>query len=250
MFFIHLISWLILIAMVPVFIGTLWIKHRSSISCWIRRHRHPERWLLSATIAKESSHSKRESTLRQIVEQARNLEWAASCAYQRRDPQTGEWILGLIANNQPLNSDVTEPFTLTSLPPCQVIRLSGQSRHEGVSIEDELHRWCQTNGIEPPTEAYSLTAQSFQCHEWELTSEDIDIQPSFMAKLSERILEMRDIVLYPTIFTIISAAMLGTGSIWFFGIGIFIMILMSGACKFVFLHQRVDITQESHLQNY
>jgi len=44
--------------------------------------------------------------------------------------------------------------------------------------------------------------------------------------------------------------MCGTGSPWLFGIGIFTIILMSGACKFVFLHQREDITQESHLQNY
>ena len=236
--------------MIPIFICILWIKHRSTISCWIRQHRHSERWLLSTTIAKKSSNTERHSTLRQVVEQTRNMEWDASCAYQKRDAQTGEWIVGLIANNKPLDTNVTEPFTLIQLPPCQVIRLSGQSRHEGASLKDELNRWGQKNGIELPNGAYSLTAQSFQCHEWELTAENIDLQPGFFARISEQIFEMRDIALYPIIFMIISAAMLGTGSSWFFGIGIFTMILMSGACKFVFLHQREDITQESHLQNY
>ena len=74
--------------------------------------------------------------------------------------------------------------------------------------------------------------------------------PSFFNRKAETIYEMRDILIYPILFTMIALIMCGTGSPWLFGIGIFTIILMSGACKFVFLHQREDITQESHLQNY
>ena len=61
---------------------------------------------------------------------------------------------------------------------------------------------------------------------------------------------MRDIVLYPIILTLFSMALIGTGSGGLFAVGLLILIFLSGACKFVFVHQREDESQESHLQNY
>jgi hypothetical protein len=254
MFIVHLISWLILLALTPISIWILWVKYRGALNGWIRPHRHQDRWLLSITMSKDSPQEEIDTTLHHIVSEARNMEWNASCAYQQINPDSKELILGLIADNQPLNSQISEPFTLTNLPACNVLRLSGSPRHEGTTLESELDLWLKDNPLQIASALTILSAQSFKCREWIITNDPYpsapNLQINLLDRLSEKVYEMRDIVLYPSLMTIIAAVMIGTGSTWLFGVGIFTMILLSGACKFVFIHQREDITQESHLQNY
>lgn len=253
MIILHIISWLAFLCAIPVSVAILFIKNRSAVSCWIRIVQHPERWLLSATIPKDSTPKQISSMLQQVVTQARNSEWDASCTYKCRDHSTGEWIIGLISNGPPAEKETPEGFLFTHLPPTQVIRVSGKPSDEDVTIKSELENWATKKDIPHSQVACSLSAQSFQCWEWEVTGPTSSPPSStitFISRLTEGIFEIRDILLYPILFTAISIIMCGTGSPWLFGIGIFMVILMSGACKFVFMHQREDITQESHLQNY
>ena len=250
MIIIHTLSWLAFFAIVPVTIAIFFIKNRSAVTPWIRTVQHPDRWLLTITPPKDSDHKQINVALQKVVNEARNTEWNASCTYKRRDHDTGEWIIGLISNTQPLEDEVAAPYSFSKIPSTQVIRISGQPRDEGDTVKSILHDWVVRTEIQHSPVASSLTAQSFQCWEWELTDPSMKTAPSFFNRKAETIYEMRDILIYPILFTMIALIMCGTGSPWLFGIGIFTIILMSGACKFVFLHQREDITQESHLQNY
>jgi len=250
MIILHIVSWLALLAVIPLSVAILFIKNRSAIACWIRTVQHSERWLLSATLSKDSTPKQINSMLQQVVVQARNSEWDASCTYKRRDHSTGEWIIGLISNTPPAETETPERFSFTHLPTTQVIRVSGKPSDEDVTIKSELENWAIKKNIPHSQVACSLSAQSFQCWEWEVTASSSTASSPIINRLSEGIFEIRDILLYPILFTVISIIMCGTGSPSLFGIGIFMIILMSGACKFVFMHQREDITQESHLQNY
>ena len=242
----HVISWIIFLGLIPLTLAALWIKNRSSVQCWIRLHQQQERWLLARCIPTDADEKAQNSTLQNIVEQARNYEWEASCVYRKRNKKTGEWTIGLISHKDPKTSDGTSEFT--EIPPSKVLRASGTPRDEGVTILDKAKAWSEPKGIALPTNLYSLTAQSFQCWEWQLTDETHSA--NWLSRLAERIFEMRDIAFYPLIITPLTMAMLGTGNSWLFGIGIFAIILLSGSHKFVFLHQREDATQERHLQNY
>ena len=242
----HIISWIALLAMLPIILMMFWIKNRSAVMCWVRPHQQPDRWLLSTRIPAGSSEEDERKKLQDIVEIARNCEWDASCAYRGRDHKMGQKIIGLISNSEPKNADTHTTFT--HIPGRSVLRASGQPRDEGVSVKAKVTAWCKANSVTTSTEVYSLTAQSFQCWEWPIENQQ---QPSsIISKMAEKVFELRDIAFYPIIVTPLTIAMLGTGSSWLFGIGIFSIILLSGAHKFVFLHQREDATQEPHLQNY
>ena len=246
----HILSWLAFLAIIPATAAILFIKNRSAVATWIRTVQHPDRWLLSATLPKDSSPQQIHATLKEVVSQTRNSEWDASCTYKRRDHSTGEWIIGSISNAKPIDTEVPAALSFSRLPSAHVIRVSGQPRDEGDTVKKQLQHWVEKNDIPHSRVASSLAAQSFQCWEWEITDSSKLASLSFLSRISETIFEMRDILAYPILFTVIPLIMCGTGSPWLFGIGIFTIILMSGACKFVFLHQREDITQESHLQNY
>jgi len=250
MFLINLFSWLFLLALLPLTAWILWIKGRSAITCWIRLHSHPERWLLSARANKDSSPKDINKLLRSVVEQARSLDWDAAQTLKRRDPETGEWSVGLLSTTFPLNQDTAESFSFEKLPANTVLRLSGKPKDDDVTVQSSLRDWTERKELPIKRSATSLSAQSFQCWEWELENEDSVNRTSPLHRFAEFIFEMRIIVLIPLGMTILSLAMLGTGNTWLLAAGMFSFIFLSGACKFVFLHQREDATQESHLQNY
>lgn len=246
----HILSWLAFLACIPITFAIFFIKNRSSVASWIRTVKHPDRWLLSATLPKDSQAKEIDTMLQKVVSQARNAEWDASCTYKCRNHETGEWIIGLISNTKPINTEIPAPFQFTHLPSSHHIRISGHPRDEHDTVKSLLQQWSEKKNLPYSPVACSLTAQSFQCWEWDITNISESNSPSLLSRVAETIFEMRDILIYPILFTIVSIIMCGTGSPWLFGIGIFMIILMSGACKFVFLHQREDVTQESHLQNY
>ncbi|MBK1856417.1 hypothetical protein JO972_15710 [Verrucomicrobiaceae bacterium 5K15] len=243
---VHVISWIIFLGLIPLTLAALWIKNRSSVQCWVRLHRQAPRWLLVTEIPADSTQDDQDRALQTVVEQARNFEWDAACAYRRRNRQSGTWLIGLISNKEPGITEGRDAFI--QIPAATVLRASGSPRDEGVTVLEKVQAWSRSKAIDLKPEVYSLRAQSFQCWEWPLASEVEP--PGLAARIVEKVFELRDIAFYPLIVTPLTIAMLGTGNSWLFGIGIFTVILLSGAHKFVFLHQREDATQERHLQNY
>lgn len=228
----------------------MWTKSRSSVQCWVRLHKEPTRWLMYQEIDGQSTEKQQTAALQSIVEQARNCEWDAACTFRQKSPTSGNWLVGLISPTRP----TCEHPNIRKLPEQTVARASGTSRDDSITVRDEVTKWAKKHNTTLTGEVYSLSAQSFQCWEWTLseqgTTSELFSQQSIHHRISERIFEMRDIALYPLIVTAFTLAMLGTGNSSLFGVGIFSIILLSGAHKFVFLHQREDATQESHLQNY
>lgn len=236
--------------MIPLIGWIIWIKARSAVTCWVRLHSHPNRWLLATRLPKNSTAKALHSALRKVVEQARSVNWDAAHTLKRRDPESGEWIIGIISTTVPLDTETSASISFTEIPSTTVIRLSGESLHDDITQQSALQNWSKQQGITPARTVSALSAQSFQCWEWDLLGEPPVARTSPLPRLAEKIFEMRNIVLVPLILTFLSLSMVGTGSRWLFASGIFLTILLSGACKFVFLHQREDATQESHLQNY
>ena len=93
-----------------------------------------------------------------------------------------------------------------------------------------------------------LSGQSFSLYEWEMIGSPDEALP--FEPWSERLFQVREIVIYPIMLTLFSIALIGTQNGGLFAAGLLILIFLSGACKFVFVHQREDESQESHLQNY
>ncbi len=247
---IHWISWICLVGLVLPVAWILWIKNRSAVNTWVRPVQHSKRWLLCTRLDKSSTGEDIQRTLRNVVTESKNAGWNASCAYKKRDPASGEWIVGLISTARPLDTQVPAPFEFTEISPSQTVRVSCPANEENTNIKADLKHWAEQNGTRYDAAAVSLSAQSFQCWEWNISNTSETSDPSFLARFAEKIFEMRDIALYPTIITIIALFLCGTGNFWLFGIGVFTIILMSGAHKFVFMYQREDLTQEEHLQNY
>ena len=66
----------------------------------------------------------------------------------------------------------------------------------------------------------------------------------------ESTFQLRDILVFPIYMTIVAIGMIGTRELMLFPLGIGLIILLSGAGKFVLLHQMKDESEEYHLQNY
>ena len=107
---------------------------------------------------------------------------------------------------------------------------------EEKKIEVDLVRPCRLSG------------QSFSLYEWEMIGSPAEALP--IEPWSERLFQVREIVIYPIMLTLFSIALIGTQNGGLFAAGLLLLIFLSGACKFVFVHQREDESQESHLQNY
>ena len=54
----------------------------------------------------------------------------------------------------------------------------------------------------------------------------------------------------PLLATLVAVALIGTAQPLMLVLGIVLICLLSGACKFVFIHQMTDEADEIHLQNY
>lgn len=251
MIILHLLSWLTLIlVIIPLSAAILFIKNRSAIRTWIRTVQHPERWLLHTRLPASATQADIQKALRLVVTESKNAEWNASCAYKRRDPKNGDWMIGLVSNKKPQNNDTTANYSFSQLPATTVIRASCPANERNEHIHKDLNDWSEKHGIKVTPRALSLSSQSYQCWEWEAEKPNELPPPSIYGKFAERIFEMKDIALYPTLITAVAICLCGTGSFILVAIGVFTIILMSGAHKFVFMHQREDITQEEHLQNY
>jgi hypothetical protein len=135
------------------------------------------------------------------------------------------------------------------LPAAPVLRLSGRSNVDGGTPSAFAKGYLEEQKLKADlAHPFRISGQSFSQYEWEILGAKESNYP--VEPIAERMFRMRDIVLYPIILTLFSIALIGTGSSGLFAAGLLILIFLSGACKFVFVHQREDESQESHLQNY
>ena len=142
-----------------------------------------------------------------------------------------------------------EPYELRHFPETSVVRLSGRSNEDGETPGAAIEKYMENNKLELDlSRPCRFSGQSFSLYEWETVGTPTERHP--VEPIAERLFQIRDIVLYPLILTLFSIALIGTQNGGLFAAGLLVLIFLSGACKFVFVHQREDESQESHLQNY
>lgn len=66
----------------------------------------------------------------------------------------------------------------------------------------------------------------------------------------EKSQQLRNNLVIPLLALLLAITLIGTGQTFLFTLGIGLIIFLSGACKFVFIHQMTDEADELHLQNY
>ncbi len=178
----------------------------------------------------------------------RTLDRESGHVIRQWDREKGTRFIGLMLSKAPDESP-KPPYELRHFPSASVLRLSGRSNVYGVTPSAAATKFLEEQGIEADfAHPCRLSGQSFSFYEWEITNSQERSYP--VEALTERVFQIRDIVLYPLVLTLFSIALIGTGSGGLFAAGLLILIFLSGACKFVFVHQREDESQESHLQNY
>ena len=95
-----------------------------------------------------------------------------------------------------------------------------------------------------------LSGQSFSLYQWDVKSAEVKRETSMLARWVEATYQLKNNVVVPVIATWVAVALMGTGQGLLLVIGILLICFLSGACKFVFIHQMTDEADEIHLQNY
>lgn len=242
------LSYLSLLGLLVIGGWILWIRGRGSLNYWIRPLRRREAWALGVELGSDDAPENDPHRLAEVVAMARTLDRESARVIRHWNREKGTRFIGLVLSKPP-DEPVDEPYRIRHYPSVPVLRISGRSNVDGGTPSEAAKAYVKDHGgVIDLSHPYHLSGQSFALYEWEFTAapeEDHPIDP-----LSERVFQLRDIVLFPMFLTLFSIALIGTQNKGLFGVGLLLLIFLSGACKFVFFHQREDESQESHLQNY
>jgi hypothetical protein len=242
-----IISYLSLLVLLVFSAWIFWIRGRGALGYWIRPLTRKEAWAVGIELGKNDPVEQDQTQLVEVVALVRTLDRESAHVIRQWDREKGSRFVGLMLSKAP-DEPPKPPYQLRHYPSVSVLRLSGRSNEEGESPIAAMTRYLEQHDLEANLARSSrISGQSFSLYEWEL-SRSGGSKPR--EPLSERIFQLRDIVLYPLLLTLFSIALIGTKNGGLFAVGLLLLILLSGACKFVFVHQREDESQESHLQNY
>jgi hypothetical protein len=134
-----------------------------------------------------------------------------------------------------------------------VLRVSGSSKSHELTPTESLqkHPYARKYPVDM-TRPMRLSGQSFYLYQWPILEEESQQlpEPNPLQKIMEATYQLRDILVFPIVLTILGLGLIGPRELILFPIGIVLIILISGAGKFVLLHQMKDESEEYHLQNY
>ena len=242
------LSYLSLLGLLILSAWIVWVRGRGALGFWIRPLTRKECWSVGITLGKDDPVERDQACLAEVVALVRSLDRESGHVVRQWDREKGTRFLGLLLSEPPEESPAP-PYELRHHPKAPVLRLSGRSNVENGSPSAAASDFLKAHGLDADLNRPSrLSGQSFSLYEWDVETSGNGSFP--LEPISERVFQMRDIVLYPLMMTLFSIALIGTDSGGLFAAGVFILIFLSGACKFVFVHQREDESQESHLQNY
>lgn len=244
------LSWLILLVGL---IATAWvfaIKGRGVLSYWVRPVFREECCILGKSLSAGYTPDDLSAALSAANAEVRSHDQAVKVACRLWNEQTGGVFVGVLLDD-PLEESVAEGFELRQEPAHWALRVSGANKLDETKPRDAAITFAKVQDLEIDlTVPQSLKGQSFQVHEWRVTSGTLPAKPSALARMMEWTMQSRDNLIFTVLLTVLSAGALGTKQPFLFAIGVCLMVFLSGACKFVFLHQRTDEADEMHLQNY
>lgn len=241
-------SWFVFLLGVAMTAWVIFIKTRGALHYWIRPFQTRPTLALGRTFPAETANEITSQFLTDLNAHVRTLEQGACNIIREWDHEAGTLFIGLLLDKEPSETGL-EGYELKRLPKQSVIRVSGSNKTEDLSPIQAGIDYAKNNKLTlNKGRLVRLSAQSFSLYQWEIKEEAPASSP--LARLSEWTLQLRDISLIATLLVIITLGLLGTRQAILFPIGVGLIVFLSGACKFGFLHQRRDETQEVHLQNY
>ena len=240
--------WLVFLLGLFLVAWVLGIKARGSFYHWVRPFRMAPCQVVGRTFTEEASASELSQFLVEDNAFVRSKERRSTVVWREWDHEAKTVFVGLILDKQTDLGD-TGDYEVRDLPSRAVLRVSGSAKTSDVSPTESLKKYLEKSDLEVDfTQPIRLSGQSFHLYQWPLEGEYLE--STWLEKLMEVTFQLRDILIFPVLLTIVAIGMIGTQQLVLFPIGIGLIILLSGAGKFVFLHQMKDESEEYHLQNY
>jgi|GEM_PF-4873278 len=241
-------SWLVLLLGLILSAWYFWIRSRGALQYWIRPFQQEKKWILGKVIPIDALPLLRQQLLTDVNAEVRSLDQRVTTVVRQWNRENGTLFMG-VALRSPLEEDVPTGFELREWSPRQVVRLSGDNRFDESSEITALDRFLKKRGFKVKRDQpMRLSGQSFSFHQWEI--EEGNVSASALARFEEWTFQLRDNLVLPIVGLIVTMGLLGTREPLLFAAGVCLIVFLSGACKFIFLHQRADEADEVHLQNY
>ena len=242
-------SWILLFLGLGVFTWFFAIRGRGSIRYWIRTFEVEEQWVIGNRFDVDAwaAHEQFFTDANAVV---RSLDLRTNKVWRHWDPSSGKLFLGLVFNVLP-DEEVPDGYELCRLPRRKVIRLSGTNRIDENSENEAVKAFATDNGLKLDLDHWGrLSGQSFSLYQWDIEPSAKVSSPSGLSRLAESTYQLRNNLVIPLLATWIALALIGTAQPVMLVFGILLICFLSGACKFVFVHQMTDEADEIHLQNY
>ncbi|MGE9267856.1 MAG: hypothetical protein ACQKBY_07140 [Verrucomicrobiales bacterium] len=226
----------------------LFAKLRGVLHYWIRPYEQAEFWALGREIPADSSPETASEILAEANAALRSQEERSSQVIRQWDHEQNTLFLGVVLPRKLALDEAN--FQLRHFPAAPVLRISGQNRADERSPLTAAREFARTEELSPDfTRPVRLSGQSFELYQWPLpAASPAPISPA--RKLLESLAQLRDNLTLPILLGLISIGLLGMRDPILFAAGISFIVLLSGACKFVLIHQNQDEADERHLQNY
>ncbi len=244
-----LISWFLLVIGLGFFTWFFAIRGRGSLRYWIRQFEVPEQHVFGQTFEADDQPGQQQffTDANAVV---RSLDRRTNKVIRQWDREAGTVFLGLVMSSLP-DDPVPDGYELREFPQRQVVRLSGANRSEEVKEVEAVKAFAKNAGLTLDLEHPArLSGQSFGLYQWDVTEGSAKQENSLIKRWAESTYQLRNNLVLPLLSTWIALALIGTAQPLLLVLGIVLICFLSGACKFVFIHQMTDEADEIHLQNY
>lgn len=239
------LGWVITVLGLALTAYVLIQKGRGVLNYWIRPVSEPEQFVLGRTMPLEPEGTFGAQILIEISAHLRSIEQESTRVLRIWRPHKNEAFVGLVVDGAVENCGA---FELLELPERSLLRASGANSRDELDPSQALIKSAHTQQLSFQDQSLErLSGQSFAAYQRPIQEQ---IRQGAMARLAEKTEQIRDIFIFPILATIVTTGLLMTKQPALFAVGIVSITFLSGACKFVFLHQRNDESQEVHLQNY
>ena len=243
------VSWLVLLSGLFLLTWFFVIRARGSLRYWIRSHQIDPQWVVGK-VFKTSDQDGIAQFFTDGNAVVRSLDRRTNKVIRQWDRKQGTVFLGLVLSALP-DGEVPEDYELREFQARRVLRLSGANRLDEQTEIDALKEYAKKHGLSPDLEHPArLSGQSFSVYQWDLLEEEATGENSQIASWAEKTMQLRNNLVIPLLATVLALGLIGTREPILFVLGIGLICFLSGACKFVFIHQMTDEADELHLQNY
>lgn len=226
-----------------------WVRGRGALRYWIRSFEVEEQCVLGRTFEVDDKKGQ-EQFFTDGNAVVRSLDRRTNKVLRQWSKKKGTMFLGLLMNARP-DEEVPEGYELRNLPRRQVLRLSGTNRIDEDTEVEAVKRYLKEKGMALDFEHPArLSGQSFTLYQWDVLKPEGREGSSLFSRCAEMTYQLRNNLVIPLLAMWIALALMGTAQPFLLVLGILLICFLSGACKFVFIHQMTDEADEIHLQNY